>query len=198
MCIFFEETEMKKALTLAFVVAASVLLVTGCLGGGTKTGSGKIDKLLDERHYEKAETLGDVALQFQVAMVTHDLEACWNLMSKERQEVYDEWLKSEKEKVDDLIRKYKTNLNSEQDEERKKVIQEDLDKEKAGKERLSKLSTGKEYFKYYMEDTEEVVGEEISEDGNTGWLKMRNTRTGREHRGGKTFVKEDGKWKIKN
>ena len=188
---------MKKALTLVIVVAASVLLVTGCPGGGgTKTGSSKIDKILDERHYEKAPILGDVALQFQVATMTREVEAYWNLMSKESQKSYDERLKNAKEEVDEKIKKSEEKLNSEQDEEKKKSIQEDLDKQKAEKERLSKLSTGKEYFKYDNEITTEVVDEEFSEDGNTGWLKMKNTRTGEEFKGHQEFVKEDGKWKI--
>ena len=189
---------MKKALTLVIVVAASALLVTGCPGGGgTKTGSGKIDKRLDEMHYERAKTLGDVALQAQVAMMTNEVEAYWNLMSKESQKSYDENLKDAKENVDSRIKNLEERLNSEQDEERKKSLQEDLDEQKAKKEGLSKLSTGKEYFKYDMANTTEVVGEEFSDDGNTGWLKMKNTRTGREYKGHQEFVKEDGKWKVK-
>lgn len=187
---------MKKALMLVIVVAASALLVTGCPGGGTKTGSGKIDKILAEMHYEKAKILGDVALQAQVARMTNEVEAYWNLMSKESQKSYDENLKDAKERVDGYIKSLEERLNNEQDEESKKSLQEDLDEQKAKKEGLSKLSTGKEYFKYDMANTIEVVGEEFSDDGNTGWLKMKNTRTGREYKGHQKFVKEDGKWKI--
>jgi ElaB/YqjD/DUF883 family membrane-anchored ribosome-binding protein/predicted small secreted protein len=188
---------MKKALALAIVVAASALLVTGCPDGGTKTGSGKIDKLLDEMHYEKAKTLGDVAMKVEVAMMTNELETYWNLMSKEGQKSYDEKLKNAKERIDGYIKNLEERLNSEQDAESKKSLQEDLDQQKAEKERLSKLSTGKEYFKYDRTNTTEVIGEEFSDDGNTGWLKMKNTRTGEEFKGHRKFVKEDGKWKIK-
>lgn len=189
---------MKKMLAVMFVAAAALMLLTGCPGGGgTKTGSPNVDKAMDEMQYDKAKTLGALARKVQVAQFTMDFDTLWSLMDKESLKSFDERLAKDKENVDKWLKQAEESLNTAANEEDKKRAQEEVDRYKMEKDVLAKITSGKDYFKYERSPNMVVIGEEFSQDGNTGWLKMKNTKNGREFKG-QEFVKEDGQWKMKD
>ena len=174
---------MRRNLIGLFTAALAIFILVGCGGDDTTTGNPDIDKALDDMKFENAETLGPIARMYFVAMFKGEWEKVWDMMPGE------------------------THKGNEQMWEFAKSRGSDEEKEMA-----NKAGSAKEYYILRMKKTEkseeewvkeitkeeekfEVTGEEIEEDGKTGWIKAKNIKTGEEEKMF-NFTKEGDEWKI--
>ena len=180
--LVFKENDMRRNLIGLFAAGLAIFILSGC-GGDETTGNPDIDQALDDMKFENAPTLGPVARKYFVAMFNSDWEKVWDLQS------------SETIKMNEGLWESAKNMG---DEEEKKMANEAGSAKEYYILRMKKTEKSlEEWAKEITEDEEkfEVIGEEIEEDGKTGWIKAKNLKTSEES---KMFrlVKEDGEWKI--
>ncbi|MFH1550743.1 MAG: SUMF1/EgtB/PvdO family nonheme iron enzyme, partial [Planctomycetota bacterium] len=173
---------------LRVVVAAGAVRLLDEVLDETKfeTGNPEFDKALDDIKFENAPTLGPIARKCFVATFKNDWEKLWDMVPKEVHEPMEEMWKSLKENpLDNVFPLAK--LAKEAGSAKEFYVKMRKEDQKSEEEWVKEITEDADMF--------EVVGEEFSEDGKTGWIKAKNLKTGKEE---KMFrlVKEGDEWKI--
>jgi len=185
-------------ITIVAFLAALLTFIPGCLldeddsrgvliikGLKSPSPSPSLDEVLDEMKFENAPTLGPVARKCLVAGIKGEWEKVWDMMSKELHEMTEKLWKSLKENPFDFPHLAK--LAKEAGSAKEYYILTMKEDEKSEEEWVKEITEDEEKF--------EVTGEGFSDDGKTGWLKVKNLKTGEEK---KMFrlLKEGDEWKI--
>lgn len=174
---------MRRNLIGLFAAALAIFILSGC-GSDTSTGNPEADKILDEMKFEKAETLGPIARKMIAHSFKGEWEEVWDMMPKSMHESMEKGWKAAKESpVDNDMTKLAKEADSAEEYFAKIMAKEQKSEEDMIKEMKE-------------EDRKcEVVKEEFSDDGNTGWIIVKILKTGEEEKMF-NFTKEDGEWKI--
>jgi len=143
-----------------------------------------LDKILDDMKFENAPTLRPIAMKYLVAIFKGEWEKVWDMMSNEMHKMLEHtWMNHKTIPIETEM----ATLAKESNSAKEFFVKISEKQQKSEEDMIKELKEEENRF--------EVVGEEFSDDGKTGWIKTRNLKTGKEEKLFK-FVKEDGKWKI--
>ncbi len=174
---------MRRNLIGLFTAALAIFILTGC-GNDTSTGNPEADKILDEMKFDKAPTLGPIARKMMALSFRGKWEEIWDMLPKKTQEQMEQgWTAAKASPIDNEAKKLANEAGS-----AKEYFAKFMGKDQKSEEDM---------IKEMKEDGNkfEVIGEDISEDGKTGQLKVKILKTGKEEKIF-NFTKEDGEWKM--
>ncbi|MFH1550062.1 MAG: hypothetical protein ABIH04_05830 [Planctomycetota bacterium] len=174
---------MRRNLIAVFMAGLAIFILSGC-GNDTSTGNPEADKILDEMKFENAETLGPIARKMMALSFKGKWEEIWDMLPKKMHESMEQgWTAAKASPVDNEDKKLANEAGS-----AKEYFAKMFEKEKKSEEDM--INDMKDEDSKY-----EVVREEFSDDGNTGWIIVKYLKTSEEKKKF-NFTKEDGEWKM--
>ena len=176
------------------------------------TSNEEADKALDALNLkEKAPTLGPVYRDYFVKFFKDDYEGCWNILSEGSQQSFGKIIQPaidgiktlNEAQIDAELKALNAALPTITDSEKKVQTEFQIKLYEAGKNGFKDLPDTKSCFVLYMKLTpkaaiiekiknQEIIKEEIAEDGKTGVIKRKESEKESE----KKFVYEDDRWKM--
>jgi len=175
---------MRRNLIAVFMAGLAIFILAGCGGDDTTTGNPEADKILSDMKFENAKTLGPVAKKMIALSFKGKWEEIWDMLPKKMHESMEQgWTAAKASPIDNEDKKLANEAGS-----AKEYFAKMFGKDQKSEEDMIKEMNeeGKKF---------EVVKEDFSEDGNTGWIIVKILKTGEEEKKF-NFTKEDGEWKI--